>query len=86
MQYDLIIKNGIVILESGETNTDIAIKNGKIAAIGPNLEQAEQIIDAQGLIVSPGMVDIHVHISEPGVPNMQLVKVNYMLMLLHMVD
>jgi len=59
MQYDLIIKNGIVILESGETHTDIAIKNGKIAAVGPDLGQADQTIDAQGLIVSPGMVDVH---------------------------
>ena len=40
MQYDLIIKNGLVILESGEIFSDVAIKNGKIAAIGPNLVQA----------------------------------------------
>ena len=66
MQYDLIIKNGIVILESGEIHTDIAIKNGKVAAIGPDLGQSDKTLDAQGLIVSPGMVDVHVHISEPG--------------------
>lgn len=66
MQYDRIIKNGIVILESGEVRTDVAIKNGKIAAIAPDLNGAHEVIDAQGLIVSPGMVDVHVHISEPG--------------------
>ena len=66
MQYDLIIKNGIVILESGEIHTDIAIKNGKIAAIGPALGQSDKTLEAQGLIVSPGLVDVHVHISQPG--------------------
>jgi allantoinase len=64
--YDLIIKNGLVILESGEVQTDVAVKNGKIAAIGVNLGPAERIIDAKGLIVSPGMVDAHVHITDPG--------------------
>lgn len=66
MSYDLIIKNGLVILESGDVQTDIAVKNGKIAKIGPDLEGAKEIIDAKGLIVSPGMVDVHVHITEPG--------------------
>lgn len=66
MHYDKIIKNGIVILESGDVQTDIAIKNGKIAAIGPALDGASEIIDAKGFIVSPGMVDVHVHITEPG--------------------
>ncbi len=66
MKYDLIITNGLVILESGDVYTDIAVKNGKIAKIGPDLEGAKAVIDAKGLIVSPGMVDVHVHITEPG--------------------
>lgn len=65
MSYDLVIKNGKVILESGAVETDIAVNGEKIAAIGDNLE-GKETIDAQGLIVSPGMVDAHVHISEPG--------------------
>lgn len=64
--YDLLIKNGLVILENGEIYTDIAVKDGKIAAIGISLTGAKNIIDAAGLIVSPGMIDAHVHISEPG--------------------
>lgn len=63
--FDLVIKNGLVILDTGAIETDIAVKDGKIAAIGSGLEGNEEI-DAQGLIVSPGMVDAHVHISEPG--------------------
>lgn len=66
VEYDLVIKNGLVILESGETVTDVAVKEGKIVAIGSALRGAEQVIDATGLVVSPGMVDAHVHINEPG--------------------
>lgn len=65
-KFDLIIKNGLVILESGEVNTDIAIKNGQVAAIGYELGEAKNVVNAEGLIVSPGMVDVHVHITDPG--------------------
>lgn len=66
MSYDKIIKNGTVILETGAIQTDVAIKDGLIAAIGADLGSARETIDATGLIVSPGMVDGHVHITEPG--------------------
>ncbi|MER1935501.1 MAG: allantoinase AllB [Priestia megaterium] len=66
MNYDLLIKNGTVILESEAIVTDVAVKDGKIAAIGSDLSDASEVVDARGLIVSPGMIDPHVHISEPG--------------------
>ncbi|MGP6471521.1 allantoinase AllB [Rahnella aceris] len=66
MSYDLIIKKGTVVLESEAVITDIAVKNGKIVAIGDDLTGAEKILSAEGLIVAPGMVDAHTHISEPG--------------------
>ena len=66
MNYDLIIKNGLVILDNGEVETDVAVKDGKIVAIGSDLGEASEVIDAQGLVVSPGMVDAHVHITDPG--------------------
>jgi len=65
MQNELVIKNGLVLLEDGEVNTDVGIKNGKINMVGDHLE-GEREIDATGLIVSPGMVDAHVHITDPG--------------------
>ncbi|MGM0239114.1 MULTISPECIES: allantoinase AllB [Enterococcus] len=65
MSHELVIKNGLVILEDGEVNTDVAVDNGKITAIGNDLT-GEKVIDAAGLIVSPGMVDAHVHITDPG--------------------
>lgn len=66
MSFDLIIKNGTVILENEARVIDIAVQGGKIAAIGENLGEAKNVLDATGLIVSPGMVDAHTHISEPG--------------------
>ena len=66
MSFDLIIKNGLVILDNGEVETDVAVKDGKIAAIGFDLGEATETIDAKGLIVSPGMLDAHVHITDPG--------------------
>ncbi|MFO2398251.1 allantoinase, partial [Salmonella enterica] len=55
MSFDLIIKNGTVILENEARVIDIAVQGGKIAAIGENLGEAKNVLDATGLIVSPGM-------------------------------
>lgn len=45
---------------------DIAIEDGKIAAIGPELSGAAEEIDARGLNVFPGLIDVHLHFNEPG--------------------
>ncbi|WP_080875624.1 allantoinase AllB [Oceanobacillus timonensis] len=66
MNFDAIIKNGFVILENGEQEVEVGMKDGKIAAIGNDLGTDGKIIDAKGAIVAPGMVDAHVHITEPG--------------------
>ena len=63
MSYDLLIKNGTVVDGSGGAGyrADVAVSDGRIAAIGRVNERAEQIIDAEGHIVSPGFVDGHTH-------------------------
>jgi allantoinase len=45
---------------------DIAIEDGKIVAIGPQLPDAAEEIDARGLHVFPGLIDVHLHFNEPG--------------------
>ncbi|MGP0070647.1 MAG: allantoinase AllB [Bryobacteraceae bacterium] len=45
---------------------DIAIEDGKITAIGPELPGATEEIDARGLHVFPGLIDVHLHFNEPG--------------------
>lgn len=65
----LLIKNGRFVDPVGDTSevTDILIENGKIAVIGNQVQEADvQVIDAEGLIVSAGLVDMHVHLREPG--------------------
>lgn len=65
----MLIKNGRVIDPKSGFNeiVDIYIKDGKIKEISKNINlEDENIIDANGLIVSPGLVDIHVHFREPG--------------------
>ncbi len=63
MSYDLLIKGGTVIDGSGGVRyrADVAVSAGRIAAIGRINERAEQTIDAEGHIVSPGFVDGHTH-------------------------
>ena len=63
MQYDLLIKNGTVVDGSGlpRFQADVAIAEGKIAAIGKIREGAGEIVDAEGHVVSPGFVDGHTH-------------------------
>lgn len=67
MVYDLIVKGGNVVLRSGVQKADLAVIDGQIALIAPTIEAAAAtILDATGQYVMPGMVDTHVHISEPG--------------------
>jgi dihydroorotase len=65
MSYDLILKNGRVIDPASGTDRvcDIAIRDGKIAAIGEQINNAASAAsqDLSGLIVTPGLIDIHVH-------------------------
>ena len=62
--FDTIIKNGVVYVGDGKPGIkgDVAIKGGKIAAIGQDLgESADLVLDAKGLTVCPGFIDIHTH-------------------------
>jgi len=63
MSYDLLIKNGTVVdgLGSPRHRADVAVANGKIAALGKVTNSAKQTIDASDLIVAPGFVDPHTH-------------------------
>lgn len=63
MKYDLIIRNGIVVDGSGNPGYrgDVAVSQGRIAAIGTLRESAPETIDADGQVVAPGFVDPHTH-------------------------
>jgi len=67
---NLLIQNARVIdpASGRDCICDIAIAQGHIAEIGPNLSlsPADRVIDASGLIATPGLIDPHVHFREPG--------------------
>ena len=64
----LLIKNGRVIDPARGTDgvADVLIEGGRIAGVGQLSAQAEVTIDAGGLLVAPGLIDMHVHLREPG--------------------
>ena len=62
--FDVIIKNGVIYAGDGKApiRGDIALRDGKIAALGKDLgTSAGTVVDAGGLAVSPGFIDIHTH-------------------------
>ncbi|MCD8198941.1 MAG: dihydroorotase [Phascolarctobacterium sp.] len=65
----ILIKNGRVVDPSQKLDavTDILIENGKIKKIGQGLTLADgETFDAAGLVVTPGLIDVHTHMREPG--------------------
>ena len=69
MNKKYLIKGGTVIDPANKTNgtMDLLISDGKIESSGKDLNvKADEVIDAKGKIVSPGFVDMHVHLREPG--------------------
>lgn len=65
--YDVIVRQGQIVLKDKVVTGDIAIKNGLIEKVHSSIkEKAVSEIDAQGLHVFPGGIDVHAHFSEPG--------------------
>lgn len=66
---NLLIKGGTVVNPAKKQHevADVLVKDGKIAAIGQNLSaDGADVYDATGLVVAPGLIDMHTHLREPG--------------------
>lgn len=67
MFFDLLIRDGVCVTPSGRVEADVALKDGRIAALGKlDATQAQEVFDAKGLHVLPGVVDPQCHFREPG--------------------
>jgi dihydroorotase len=72
LRYDLLLKGGHVIDPANNVDAvmDVAVSAGKIAAVEKNIpaDSAGKVVDVSGLYVTPGLIDIHVHIGHGGAP------------------
>src|SRR6202167_6014813 len=67
MRFDTVIRNGTIVTATDTYVTDIGIAGERIAAIGAGLpaENAQKVIDAGGMTVIPGGIDVHTHLDMP---------------------
>jgi len=67
MSFETVIRNGSVVTATDTYKADVAIANGKVAAIGSDLpvENASKILDASGRLLLPGGIDVHTHLDMP---------------------
>ena len=65
---DLVIHGGTIVTPDAEIAADLAVKDGVIIAIGESatMPPATERLDASGLHVLPGAIDVHVHFRDPG--------------------
>jgi dihydroorotase len=73
----LVVKNGRVVdpASSIDRVADVAIEDGSIKEVGENLAIAgAEILDASGLVVAPGFIDMHVHLREPGFEHAETIE------------
>jgi dihydroorotase len=62
---ELVLRGGTLVDEGGERVADVAVADGRIVAVGDGLD-ADRVVDASGCLVSPGLVDLHTHLRQPG--------------------
>ena len=68
MKVDLVIKSGTICTSTGFVDACLAVKDGKISSITSNAKvpEADEVIDASGKIILPGVMDVHAHLRDPG--------------------
>lgn len=65
MRYRLGIEGGEVVTPAGRRRANVYVDAGRIASVGEEQRSADDVVDASGLLVFPGMVDVHVHLMDP---------------------
>lgn len=73
-----LIKNGMVLTPEGLVKKDILFDEDQILKVEENIQAEAEIIDASGLTVIPGLVDVHVHLREPGYTQKETIRTGTM--------
>ena len=62
-RFDLLVRGGTVVRVDGSRVADVGVQDGKIAAVEPGIpaEAADRVVEADGLLVLPGVIDVHTH-------------------------
>lgn len=70
-QADIVIRGGKVVSADSVVEASVAIRDGRILSVGSDdaMPPAREVLDAKGLHVLPGAIDVHVHFRDPGYPN-----------------
>ena len=63
---DLVLRGGTLVTPSGLQRADIEVIDGAISGVSPEASPGREEIDASGLLVLPGVIDVHLHFNEPG--------------------
>ncbi|HYR92497.1 MAG TPA: allantoinase AllB [Terriglobia bacterium] len=63
---EVVVRGGTVVTPENVRQADVAIEDGFIRSVEPEIPGAREEIDARGLFVFPGLIDVHVHFNEPG--------------------
>jgi allantoinase len=63
---DLVIRGGMLVTPTGVRRADLAIADGIITEVSADARAGREEIDAEGLLVLPGVIDVHLHFNEPG--------------------
>ncbi|MBI2168278.1 MAG: dihydroorotase [Actinobacteria bacterium] len=70
---EIVLRGGRVVDETGERLADVRVVDGVIAEVGPGLSGGQEV-DASGCLVTPGLVDLHAHLREPGMEEAETVE------------
>ena len=72
----LLIKNGRIIdpASGRDGPADVLIEDSRFKAVGRKLEAGAEVLDASGLMVAPGFIDMHVHLREPGIEHSETIE------------
>lgn len=78
-RFDLILKNGTVLLPEGRAQTDIGVRGGKVVAFGSlDPAKAASTVNCTGLHILPGFIDTQVHFREPGMEHKECLETGMM--------